>query len=299
MPGLLLLIVAGIGLVALVVDTLAAGLDLPGMTLIPLAALFVVPWAINRGSAPWWTFAVVAAGLAGASCPPSSGERAVAVEPRCAGRLPRDRPGHRRSHHRAGPARRWADDPAWAGRTRRHRAGVGRRDGGGRRAGLAAPIAGEQRHPAGDHPGDHRHPTRLPPAVRSSSCSTASSGSPSAPTRPARSRPPAPTAASPRPISHPGSRVAEYQLDVGPLGGTTLPSPSGSYLSLTDWPVVWDQRTSLPLRADGDTVEGARISLVATAQDLDADGLRAASTVPPRARAGVRREPRRPDPAHR
>ena len=36
-PGLLLLIVAGIGLVALVVDTLAAGLDLPGMTLIPLA----------------------------------------------------------------------------------------------------------------------------------------------------------------------------------------------------------------------------------------------------------------------
>jgi transglutaminase-like putative cysteine protease len=80
----------------------------------------------------------------------------------------------------------------------------------------------------------------------------------------------------------PGVPVAEYQLDVGPLSGTTLPSPNGSYLSLTDWPVVWDQRTSLPIRADGDTVEGARISLVAAAQDLDADGLRAASTVPPR-----------------
>ena len=80
----------------------------------------------------------------------------------------------------------------------------------------------------------------------------------------------------------PGGPVAEYQLDVGPLGGTTLPSPNGSYLSLSDWPVVWDQRTSLPLRADGDTVEGARISLVATAPDLDADDLRAASTVPPR-----------------
>ena len=79
----------------------------------------------------------------------------------------------------------------------------------------------------------------------------------------------------------PGGPVAEYQLDVGPLGGTTLPSPNGSYLSLNDWPVMWDQRTSLPLRADGDTVEGARISLVATVQDLDSDGLRAASTVPP------------------
>ena len=32
------------------------------MTLIPLAALFAVPWVIQEGSAPGWTFVVVAAG---------------------------------------------------------------------------------------------------------------------------------------------------------------------------------------------------------------------------------------------
>ena len=93
--------------------------------------------------------------------------------------------------------------------------------------------------------------------------------------------------------------MAEYQLDVGPLGGTTLPSPNGSYLSLNDWPVVWDQRTSLPLRADGDTVEGARISLVATAPDLDADGLRAASTGPPSPEQVFGENLADPTPAHR
>ena len=108
-----------------------------------------------------------------------------------------------------------------------------------------------------------------------------SSGHPSGPNETGPQPPARPDGSVPSVAQPPGGPVAEYQLDVGPLGGTTLPSPNGSYLSLNDWPVVWDQRTSLPLRADGDTVEGARISLVATAPDLDADSLRAASRVPP------------------
>ena len=109
-PGLLLLIVAGIGLAALVVDTLAAGLDLPGMTLIPLAALFAVPWLVNRGSAPWWAFPLVALGwLAVLSA--LQRDRASQVGTWCAGRLTGDRPGHRGNHDGPGPGRGRADRP--------------------------------------------------------------------------------------------------------------------------------------------------------------------------------------------
>ena len=163
-PGLLLLIVAGIGLAALVVDTLAAGLDLPGMTLIPLAALFAVPWLVNRGSAPRWAFPLVALGwLAVLSA------------------LQRDRasrwgPGARAGSPGTGLAIAGtttalalrcgrADHLEWAHRTRRHRDRVGRWDRGGRCTGLPAPLAGEQRHATSHHPGDHRHSTRLPAAV--------------------------------------------------------------------------------------------------------------------------------------
>ncbi len=278
-PGLLLLIVAGIGLAALVVDTLAAGLDLPGMTLIPLGALYVVPWLVNRGSAPWWAFALVAAGwLAVVSA------------------LQRDRASRWSPGARAGSP---GTGLAIAGVTMALAlvAGgvstlrgpaepieIGTGSGGGtvevdalvslRRSlvsndtrpviTLATTAArpdylrlavlelfdGEQWQPIGPNP-----TSTLPPARADGSI---------------------PSAEQP-----PGVPIAEYQLDVGPLGGTTVPSPNGSYLSLTDWPVVWDQRTSLPVRADGDTVEGARISLVATEPDLDADSLRAASRTAP------------------
>ncbi len=101
-PGLLLLIVAGIGLAALVVDTLGAGLDLPGMTLIPLAALFAVPWLVNRGSAPWWAFALVALRVAGGRVGPPARAR-LAVEPGCAGRHPRGSAWPSRAQRRPWP----------------------------------------------------------------------------------------------------------------------------------------------------------------------------------------------------
>ena len=203
-PGLLLLIVAGIGLAALVVDTLAAGLDLPGMTLIPLATLFAVPWLVNRGSAPWWAFPLVALGwLAILSA------------------LQRDRASRWSPGARAGSPgtgltiaaattalalrRRWADDPGWSRRTRRHRNRVRRRDGGGGRAGLAAPVAGEQRHPAGDHPGDHRHSTRLPPTVDPRAVRRRAVAARRPQRRPAPSPRPVPMAASRQRTSRPGS----------------------------------------------------------------------------------------------
>lgn len=51
-PGLLLIVVASVGVVALMVDTLAAGLDLPGLALIPLAGLYAAPWIVGAGFPP-------------------------------------------------------------------------------------------------------------------------------------------------------------------------------------------------------------------------------------------------------
>ena len=148
-PGLLLLIVAGIGLAALVVDTLAAGLDLPGMTLIPLGALFVVPWAGQPGlGARGGPSSLVAAGLAGGPVGPPARPR-LALEPGRAGRAP---PGRAwpiaGGDDGAGPARRWARRPC-AGPAEPVDIGTGSgwRDRGGRRAGLPAPIAGRATTP--------------------------------------------------------------------------------------------------------------------------------------------------------
>ena len=162
--GLLLLIVAGIGLAALVVDTLGAGLDLPGMTLLPMAALFAVPWLVNRGSAPWWAFPLVALGwLALVSALQRA--RTWRWSPGARGQFSGDRIGDRGGDHRPGPARRWPDDPAWPRRARRDRHRLRWRDRRGGCAGLAAPIAGQQRHPSRSHTRHHRCAARLPAPV--------------------------------------------------------------------------------------------------------------------------------------
>ena len=278
-PGLLLLIVAGIGLAALVVDTLAAGLDLPGMTLIPLAALFAVPWLVERGSAPWWTFPLVALGwLAVVSA------------------LQRDRASRWSPGARAGSPGTGVAIAGTATALALVAGGLTTLNGptepvdigtgsGGGTVEVDALVSLRRSLVSNDtRPVITLATTATRPDYLRLSILELFDGEQWAPVGPNETgpQPPArPDGSVPSVEQPPGVPVAEYQLDVGPLGGTTLPSPNGSYLSLTDWPVVWDQRTSLPLRADGDTVEGARISLVATTPDLDADGLRAASTVPP------------------
>ncbi len=277
-PGLLLLIVAGIGLAALVVDTLAAGLDLPGMTLIPLATLFAVPWLVNRGSAPWWAFPLVALGwLAILSA------------------LQRDRASRWSPGARAGSpgtgltiaAATTALALVAGGLTTlggpAEPVDIGTGSGGGT-VEVDALVSLRRSLVSNDtRPVITLATTATRPDYLRLSILELFDGEQWSPVGPNQTGPQPPARADgsvPSADQPPGVPVTEYQLDVGPLGGTTLPSPNGSYLSLTDWPVVWDQRTSLPLRADGDSVEGARISLVAAAQDLDADGLRAASTVP-------------------
>lgn len=58
-PGLALIIVGAVGLVALMVDTLTAGLDLPGLALAPLGALYVAPWVVGAGFPPTASFLLV------------------------------------------------------------------------------------------------------------------------------------------------------------------------------------------------------------------------------------------------
>jgi transglutaminase-like putative cysteine protease len=278
--GLLLLVVAGIGLVALAADTLAAGLDLPGMTLVPLAALFVAPWAINRGHAPGWTFVVVAAAWFGVL--------AATQRERTSLWSPHARPGSPGvgllvATAVTGMALLAGGLASLRGPVLEISPGAG---SGDRAVTVDALVSLRRSLVSNDtRPVITLATTATRPDYLRLSILELFDGEQWQPVGPNQTGPQPPPRADgsvPSVDQPPGVPVAEYQLDVGPLTGTTLPSPNGSYLSLNDWPVVWDQRTSLPLRADGDTVEGARISLVAAAQDLDADGLRAASTIPPR-----------------
>ncbi|HYN57873.1 MAG TPA: DUF3488 and transglutaminase-like domain-containing protein, partial [Motilibacterales bacterium] len=278
-PGLLLLIVAGIGLAALVVDTLAAGLDLPGMTLIPLVALFMVPWLINRGSAPWWTFALVALGwLAILS--------ALARE-----RASRWSPGARAGSAGTGLVIAGATTTlalVAGGLTTLNGPAdpvdIGTGSGGGTvqldaLVSLRRSLVGNDTRPVITLATTASRPDYLRLAVLE--LFDGEQWRPVGPNQTEAQPPPRADGTMPSDVSPPGGPVAEYRLDVGPLGGSTLPSPAGSFSALNDWPVVWDQRTSLPLRADGGSVEGARIGLVATTQELGPDALRSASTVPP------------------
>ena len=275
--GLLLLIVAGIGLAALVVDTLAAGLDLPGMTLIPLVALYLVPWAVSRGSAPWWSFALIALGWLAIL---SSLQHA-----RAAHWSPGARPGSPGTAVvialaatllalLAGGLTSLRGEPADVS--------IGGGSGGGTvevdaLVSLRRSLISNDVRPVLTFATTTGRPEYLRTAVLERF-----DGEQWSPAGPNETGPTAPSSTTPSGVDNAPQALAEYQLDVGPLGGTTLPSPSGTVTSLNDWPVVWDQRTSLPIRGDGSSIEGTRIGLVAAQLTLNREQLRAASTVPAR-----------------
>jgi transglutaminase-like putative cysteine protease len=270
--GLQLLVVAGVGLIVLVVDTLAAGLDLPGLALVPLAALFVVPWAINRGSAPTWAFVLVAIGWLGLLSA-TQRDRAALWSPQA----------------RAGSAGGGLAVAAAATSVALVAGGL---------VALQGPVG-----PLGTGTGSGSGTVELDALVslRRSLVTNDDRVVLTMATTSQRAdylrlavltdfdgeqwRPAPSTTLGPQPPVGPtggaagagtGS-LAEYRLDVGPLTGTTLPSPSGTITSLNDWPVVWDQRTSLPIRSDGSTIEGTRIGLVVAPASYDPDALRSAS----------------------
>ena len=283
--GLLLLIVAGIGLVALAVDTLAAGLDLPGMTLVPLGALFVAPWAINRSDAPGWTFVVVAASWFGVlsatqrertslwsphARPGSPGvgllvATAVTAVALMAGGLASLR----------GPVREFSPGAGGGDRSVSIDAMVS----------LRRSLVSNDARPVMTLATTAARPDYLRLAILEQF--DGEQWSVVTPTQTGPLPPPLPDGSIPSAGSPPSGPLAEYQIDVGPLAGATLPSPAGTFQSLNDWPVQWDQRTSLPTRADGGTIEGTRIAFLTAAQGLDAEQLRVASTQPAVAGAEV------------
>ena len=61
-PGLLLLVTAGVGVVAVVVDLLAVGLRRPALAGLPLLALYVVPVTVNETAVGWHWFLLGAGG---------------------------------------------------------------------------------------------------------------------------------------------------------------------------------------------------------------------------------------------
>ncbi|HEX6887366.1 MAG TPA: DUF3488 and transglutaminase-like domain-containing protein [Candidatus Nanopelagicales bacterium] len=282
--GLLLLVVAGIGLIALVVDTLSVGLDLPGLTLVAFASLFVVTWGINDDLAPGWAF--VSVGVAWLTV-------------------------------------LWAAQADWASRwgpqARPGAAGMGLLVGvGALVVALASGGLATLRGPSapvtfGAGSGEGAVQVDALVSLRRSLVDNDLRVMLTYATTAARpdylrlavldafdgeqwqaSAPPDLTAQPPLALG-PGNALApvdptslaprsgqpvEYRMDVGPLAGSTLPSPAHTIASLNDWPVSWDQRTSLPVRSDGTSVQGSRISLVAAPPELDAEGLRRASTAP-------------------
>lgn len=270
--GLLLLILAGVGLIALAVDTLAVAVDLPGLTLVPLAALFGVPWAI-AGSASGWAFTVVAlAWLAILS---------TTQQDRASRWSPRARAGSPASGALIGAA---AISMALAAGALVQPDGGPFRVGSGAGAGGSVEvqalvslrrslISNDERvllsystsAPVGDY-------LRL--AVLERFDGTQWRAAPGV----AASRPPSGPAGGA--VGTGSGPLADYRLDVGPLAGGTIPSPAGTVAVLNDWPIAWDQRTGLPARADGRTIEGSQISLVAAPAELEAADLRLASRQP-------------------
>jgi transglutaminase-like putative cysteine protease len=269
--GLLLLIAAGVGLIALAVDTLGAGLDLPGLTLVPLAALFLVAWSINGGEAPGWAFVAVAAGWL-AILSATQRDRAALWSPRA-------RPGSAVSGMAVAAVTTAAallsgGLVALGGSAQPVRIGTGLGVGGGL-VELDALVSLRRSLVSQDDRVVLTYATTAPrPDYLRLAVLEQFDGE--------QWRPAATTSLGPAPPSGPaggaGSEpLAEYRLDVGPLTGTALPSPSGAIQSLNPWPVAWDQRTSLPQRSDGSTIEGERIGLVVAPAAPDATTLRAAS----------------------
>ncbi len=275
--GLMLLIVAGIGLAALVVDTLAAGLDLPGMAVLPMAALFVVPWAINRATLPGWAFAVVAVGWL-ALVAAMQRDRTAAWSPGARA----GRPGVGLVVIGACTAVALIAGGLSALRGPVDVVDLGAAPGGTGTIQVEALVSLRRSLVSNDTravftmASTADRPDYLRTAVLESFDGVVWSRVMDSELGP---QPPA-SATGAAQQGGAADRLAEYRLDVGPLGGTTLPSPAGSVSSLNDWPVEWDQRTALPIRVDGDSIEGARIGLVAQVPEDDADALRSASLAP-------------------
>jgi transglutaminase-like putative cysteine protease len=270
--GLLLLIAGGVGLTALVVDTLACALDLPGATLLPLGCLFLVPWVIGHGSAPAWTFLVVSlAWVAILAAAQGDWARRWAPSAR-AGRVAVG----------MGVSMALALGALVAGSIAANRqpiltlgSGLDIGQGGGtvqvdELVSLRRSLVQNDDREVLTYTTDAAQPDYLRLAVLDWFNGEQ------------WSRPTAGTLAATPPTwasgVGPSADWARYDVRVGPLGGATVPSPHGTVDAQTNWPVLWDQRSTLPTRSDGRGIKGQEIGLTVWPMPWDAGSLRLAST---------------------
>ncbi len=272
--GLLLIVVAGVGLASLCADSLAAGLDLPGLALVPLAALHVVPWAVARGEAPTWTFLLVAVGWL-AVLASTQRDRASSWGPRA-------RPGSPSGALLVTGTT--VGGALLAGGLAAQHGPLGGLDFGAGSSGgpvrvdalvsLQRSLVDNDTRVVITYDTDAAQPDYLRLAVLEEFTGVQ--------WRPARSGPrvDSPGGWPPDGVRAPQDALVEYVLDVGPLAGATVPSPAGTMRSRNDWPVAWDSRTSLPIRDDGRPIADTQVDLVVLPPESDAEALRRASTVP-------------------
>lgn len=273
--GLLLLVVGGVGLAALVADSLAGGLDLPGLALIPLATMFAVPWLAARGGAPTWAFVLVALAWLAVL---SSSQRERTADWSEGARPPSGAVGIAVSAVTITLA-------LAAGSLVGLRGPVGPLDLGRGASGavqvdamvsLRRSLVSNDDRVILSYSTDATRPDYLRTAVLEQFDGEV--WTPAGTTFVADDPPS--WASGGRQVPALGAALVQYRLSVGPLAGTTLPSPPGTVLSLDDWPVVWDQRTALPIRNDGRTVRDASIRLMVLPPPTRAEDLREASRQP-------------------
>lgn len=262
-PGLALLVAGAVGLVALVVDTLVAGLDLPGLALVPLATLYAAPWVIGVGFPPWWSFVLTVGGWLVLLAIHPGGDRSTSTEPR-----PRPSGLIRAlitSTAALGGALLIAGQvaPAEVSLVEQGGSGAGLRVDP--RVSLRRTLVGQRDTVALRFTTTAGLPDYLRLAVL-----TQFDG---------REWVPGPASEGPTPLLDDGSSQT-YELNIVALEGPAVPSPAGTSAVRTAVLTNWDPWLGVPVRSDGGSVRGSAAQVIVTAPNPSRAQLAAPNNAP-------------------
>ncbi len=282
--GLLLLVAGGVGFVAVAVDTLAAELDLPGPTLLPLASLYLVPWVIQDGSASPWGFALVALGWLGIL--------SACQRQRAAQWSPDARPGSPGIGVTVALATTLVAAMAGGLATLRGPAGdagLGAGSGSGTVSidalvSLRRSLVGNDQRTLLTYSTGAAGPDYLRLAILEEFdgerwLPVPDTAAPEIP-RSALGAQRYASLTSARATGALPEGVVDYEIAVGPLGGRTAPTPAGTVAVGSSWETAWGQRTGMPEAIDLDGIEGERFQASVLPLGLSPTQLRAASLIP-------------------
>ncbi len=262
-PGLALLVVGAIGVVAVVVDTLVVGLDLPGLALVPLGALYVAPWVIGVGFPPWWSFLLTAGGWLV---------------------LLAAHPGERSDPTPSPRARRGGLVSALVTSSAAAACAL-------LLAALVPPAEVTLVEPTGSGTGlrfDPRVSLRRTLTTQSDTVALRYTSTASNPDYlrlavlthfDGREWEPGPAAEGPAPLRDDGSAVT-YQLSIAALEGSAVPSPAGTAEVRTSVLTNWDPWLGVPVRTDGSTVRGSSAQVFVTPPNPTPEQLAAPNNAP-------------------